>query len=80
MRSHIIYFNQGCNHFFRTDPIPDILRIGRYRSNPIPVFFCGFFINVEFLYFSVWTRSSLLCVVNTIYTVFLNKSAGYAAQ
>ncbi len=26
-------------HFFRTDPIPKILSIGRYRSNPIPAQF-----------------------------------------
>ncbi len=57
-------------HFFRTNPIPRILRIGRYRSNPIPaqVFILTFFLcNLEFLYFSVLTHSSLFCVLNTIY-------------
>ncbi len=55
-------------HFFRTDQILQILRIGRYRSNPIPAHVFFFFLcNLEFLYFSVLTRSSLFCVLNTIY-------------
>ncbi len=53
----------------RFDPIPHNLRIGRYRSIPIPAqwFFIYFFCNLEFGYFSVLTRSSLFCVLNTIY-------------
>ncbi len=55
-------------HFFRTDPIPQNLRIGRYRSNPIPaLFFFLCILSIEFLYFSVLTRSSLFCVLNAIY-------------
>ncbi len=49
----------------------------RYQSIPIPAQFffiiiilllCLFFLcNLEFLYFSVLTRSSLFCILNTIY-------------
>ncbi len=38
-----------------------------YRSIPIPAQFLFFLCNLEFLYFSVLTRSSLICVLNTIY-------------
>ncbi len=53
-------------HFFRTDPIPNILRIGRYRSNPIQRSFF-FFLSMQNFYTSLLTWSSLFCVLNTIY-------------
>ncbi len=54
-------------HIFRTDPIPQILRIGRYQSDTTVFFFFFFLCNLEFLYFSVLTLSSLFCELNTIY-------------
>ncbi len=46
-------------HFFRTDPIPQNLRISRYRSNPIPAHF--FLFILFFMYFK-YIISILLCV------------------
>ncbi len=56
-------------HFFRTDP-------ANSEDRPIPIqsqrrfcyyFFLFFLCNLEFTYFSVLTRSSLFCELNTIY-------------
>ncbi len=64
-------------HFLRSDT-------ANSEDRPISIFVNFFFLcNLEFLYFSVLTRSSLFCVLNTIYYMVLNwlvKSAGYAAQ
>ncbi len=54
-------------NFFRTDAIPKIPRIGRYRSNQSTVFF--FLINVEFLYISL-TWSPFFCVLNNLLQCF----------
>ncbi len=64
-----VYIRDATIQFFRTDPIPNILRIGLYRFNPIPARLI-FKINVEFLYFSVLTWSSLFCVLNSLLQCF----------
>ncbi len=51
-------------HFFRTDPIPKILSIGRYRSNPIPA---------QFFFFLNQCRISILLCVDLIVTLLCVK-------
>ncbi len=55
-------------HFFRTDPIR-YRKFGGLADNDLIRNHCSFFYqcNLEFLYFSVLSRSSLFCVLNTIY-------------
>ncbi len=71
-KTEVLIIRDATIPFFqnRSDPILHILRIGRYRSNPIPDSFFFFYVTITSILLCVDPIVTLLCVKHNILQCF----------